>query len=280
MTQPPFSLRFLFRISPLQHTHDPQHAERSTDNGYWLPSERSQDFRKTSTSGWLVWDPGATGSSQHGHLRPATAHEVQDTRLHKAYSMFWDPERGGYVLVPFDCSAMNVAQATHDWRRLSFGRVPRPGAEHFAIAGYFMERYTLPVAGPPAWFEQLLPRVYQPPGAATQGRPCALAGDLAILIGLLAFSTKPDHVLSAIAHSFRPNRQSTTFRQHQLAPPDSKWSPRSHSQIEPTSTPSHCLPLTLSLTETRRRGMVIEIRTASPDHLRAWETGAYGAIFT
>ncbi|KAK5223208.1 hypothetical protein LTR99_007255 [Exophiala xenobiotica] len=252
MTQPPFSLRFLFRISALEHANDPQHAGRFIHNGYWLPSERRQDFTKTSTTNWWVWDPGATGNPQHGLLRRATASEVPDARQTKAYSMFWDPERSGYVLVPFDCSALNVAQATHDWRRLSFGRVQRPGAEPIAIAGYFMESYTLPVAGPPAWFEQLLPRVCQPPGGAAPGRPCALAGDLAILIGLLAFSTKPEHVLNAVAHSFRPNRQSTTFRQHQLATPD----------------------------RTRRRGMVIEIWTANPDHLRAWETGAYGAIFT
>lgn len=219
MTQAPFSQRFLLRISPLQHTNGPQHAARSTD-GYWLPSERRQDFTK-STSHWWVWDPGATGSPHYEHLRHATAQEVQDAHPHKSCSMFWDPERGGYVLVPFDCSAMSVAQAMHDWRRLSFGRVQRPGAEHIAIAGYFMEGYTLPLAGPSSWFEQLLPRVCQSPNMA-QGRPCALAGDLAILIGLLAFSAKPEHVMHAIDRSFRPDRMSTNFRPHQLPPLDSK----------------------------------------------------------
>ncbi|ETI24165.1 hypothetical protein G647_03534 [Cladophialophora carrionii CBS 160.54] len=108
--------------------------------------------------------------------------------------------------------------------------------------------------GPDHWFEDLLPDVYIPEDC--EPATCTLAGNLSIIVGLLAFSSTPAHAVEAVRRSFRPDLSSTIFQSHDLP-----------------KTERH-----------KTRGMVITIGfdpfVVSREALKAWEDGEYGGIFT
>ncbi|EXJ91682.1 hypothetical protein A1O3_00232 [Capronia epimyces CBS 606.96] len=252
----PFCRPFFLRIRNIEHTQDPQipPPERGPDF-YWAPPESRNQFRLKDTTSWWIWDPEEYPRAYNlQRLRPATPEENERRVTLRSCTMFWGPDRHGYLIVPVDCLKIELSSTTLPWRRLSFGRTRKPETAQVALAGYHMERYHLHIPGPEHWFEQLLPVVCEPPSLAP--RTCTLAGDLSVLVGLIAFSADPSTAIRAVDQSFRPNPASTRFHPNQL--------------------PKY--PQNLF------RGMIIEIGydpfVVTEAELRQWEDGRWGEIFS
>ncbi|KIW18721.1 hypothetical protein PV08_03010 [Exophiala spinifera] len=251
---PPFFQPFLFCVSEVTIHNNPQRAGRSTPNDrYWVPPADKEEFSKQQPPQWRVWNPGQR-QSLHGfrHLHRPTTETIRDFRHTRTCSVFWDPERHGYVLVPYDCTRISDCETSpFNWRRLSFGQNNTHPDRRIALVGYEMTSHNLPFAGPQSWFDQLLSDVYRGQGAGN-GHNCGLAGNLAVLIALIAFSANRGDAYAAVDQSFRPDISSTTLRPH--------GHPVSHRNL--------------------RRGIIVEIRVQDETVLRNWEMGMYGPIFT
>ncbi|KAL6243478.1 hypothetical protein RBB50_009470 [Rhinocladiella similis] len=244
---------FMFRVSEVTIDNNPHRAPRSTPNDrYWVPPADRGDFRK-QPSQWYVWNPGKQQSSRDfRHIHLPTLEDDRDFRQIKTCSMFWDPERHGYVFVPYDCTEVSDRETPpFNWRRLSFGQNNTHPNRRIALVGHEMTSHNLPFAGPQAWFDQLLSAVYRGQGSGN-GKQCGLAGNLAVLVGLLAFSTHPGHSRYAVDRSLRPDISRTTFQPHDR-------------------------PV---LNRNLRRGIVVEIRVPNLAVLQQWENGSRGPIFT
>ena len=210
----PFSKPFFLRIKHVRYAEDPQ-----TPNGaigpdfHWRPSSRGR-FVEEICSDWWIWDPGQHAPEQNLYrLRHPTPQEDARRRTYRTSTMIWDPERHGYIHVPFDCTTTGSPEP-HEWRRLSFGRHQSPNLARVAVLGHQREQYQLHLPGPNRWFEQLLPDVCR---AQMDGpQLCLLAGHLSLLVALVAFSAAADYDCWAVDQSFRHDVNSTTFRRNNL----------------------------------------------------------------
>ncbi|KIW99356.1 uncharacterized protein Z518_11344 [Rhinocladiella mackenziei CBS 650.93] len=261
MAQYPFSQPFFFRIEHIRHIDDPNIPPPADGpNFYWSPPQDRQHFRREQTSGWYIWDPRPFQyhPDNFQYVRRATEEEELCREAYRSCTMFWCPDRHGYLIVPIDCTTTHLSSTPHLWRRLSFGYNEGLGRDDLAVIGYHMGDYKLHLPGPDEWFEQLLPDVCMAEQTAqeTEGRRCRLAGDLSILIGLIAFSALPDLDARAVDQSFRPDLTSTVFQQNTL----------------------------LNSPKCKIRGMVVEIgydrSHLNPALLRRWERGEFGEIFS
>jgi len=214
---PHFAQRFAFRIKHIQHEDKPTRPSENRD-GYWCPPSSTDQFNVQHATPFTIWDPGTGDRSPS--LRTASSQDLKDYRPFRTSSLFWCPDRQAYLHVPLDCTAITLVNTDHVWRRLTFRHCEIPDRSHIAILGYSLSRFSLPMRGPGHWFEQLLPLAYQP--AAGGNRQCELAGDLSILVGLVAFSAAPAYVLHAVKASFRPDLLSTKFTPNQMQGSDSK----------------------------------------------------------
>lgn len=215
--QRPFCRPFFLRIRHIEHKQDPRvrPPERGPDF-YWAPPESTSDFTLVERpTPWCIWDPDEFPRDYNlRRLRIATSEENRRRVAYRSCSMFWGPDRHGYLIVPVDCLETELSSNAFPWFRLKFGRTRSPDTSHIALAGYQEAQYHLHLPGPGRWFEQLLPDVCEPPIIGP--RNCALAGDLSVLVGLVAFSAEPSQALWAVDQSFRPDPASTMFRPNQL----------------------------------------------------------------
>ena len=217
-----FCVPFSLRIQHIRDRESPADCPMSeSDMCYWLPPSSRNQFDVISSTGWWIWDPGTI--NHNFRLRRPSAEELRHYQPHRTCSLFWCPDRQSYVLVPLDCTTTDIAANGYVWQRLTFGRSQTPSRNHIATVGYSLGEFNLHIRGPDYWFQQLLPTAYQ---TAREGqRHCALAGDLSILVGLLAFSVSPGDAMDAIRavhQSFRPYLNSTRFRPNHLPESDSK----------------------------------------------------------
>lgn len=216
-------LPFSLRVSLVIHNDDPLECA-DLPLGLWLPPRRRSCYSRLDSTGWYVWDPGLYGAPRMHpspapgmlRLRHLESGERLRLRLYRAATMFWDPYAHNYVHIPLDCTTTDVddTESGAAWRRPGFGICQAPGGDDIAVIGHSEEHKQLHLPGPDAWFEKLLPITLQPPDDAQSPigrRYCRLAGDLDILIGLIAFSTTFEHSASAIDCLFRPEATTTTF---------------------------------------------------------------------
>ena len=214
----PFAQPFALCIKHVEY-QDSHHRTPSPPQGpdfFWRPSISGR-FAIQDTSDWWIWDPGLHQPYHHlQRLRPLTEDEINTYRPYKSCTMVWAPERQHYLHIPVDCTAPGQSPDAHVWKRLSFGYDEHPHRAHIAVIGHHRDHPWLRVPAPRHWFPQLLPVAYQSQEDITQR--CGLAGELSILVGLIAFSTTPQGFLGALDQSFRPDLTSTVFRPH--APPE------------------------------------------------------------
>ncbi|KEF54587.1 uncharacterized protein A1O9_09029 [Exophiala aquamarina CBS 119918] len=225
--------------------------------GNWRPPLRSTCFKVQSTTGKYIWDPGRNSDAPRMYrLRRPSAAEESRLQVYSTGTMFWDPYTHNYLHIPLDCTKKNVTDSGHSWTYPGFGICQSAGQNDIAIIRHVGEHKQLPLPGPNSWFknERLLPITFQPPPA--QGL-CRLAGELDILIALIAFSTTPQCTLQAIDRLFRPDPRTTGFN------------------------PNWDLPLD---DRRQRKGLLVEIgydpTTTKRSTLAAWERGQHGEIFS
>ncbi|EXJ69791.1 uncharacterized protein A1O5_06862 [Cladophialophora psammophila CBS 110553] len=204
----PFARPFFFRITHVRYKEHPNQPPRLVPPDFFWQPNSSGKFVAEASSGLWIWDPGAAEPLNPllRVRRPTTAEAARYTTL-KSTTLIWDPERHNYIIAPIDCTTKVMEPL---WRRLSFSGPKR----RIEVIGFSREGYCLHAMGPEHWFEQLLPDTCQ---AQTNSETCSmLAGDLSILVGLIAFSARPDLDVQAIDQSFRSNLRSTCFQPNTL----------------------------------------------------------------
>src|SRR4051812_44471552 len=114
--------------------------------------------------------------------------------------MFCCEDRQAFLQVPYDCSKIDVSDAQKDGVPLKWELISFQQNLWLSLLGYRFERITLSACGSSAWMPELLPERYG--GYSNDGEPGQLAGDLSIIVGLVAFSAPPDKMLEMTQKSF------------------------------------------------------------------------------
>jgi hypothetical protein len=228
-----FGFPFFLQVTHITHIDDPKEASH-LPGGRWHPPLRRSCFTIQHTTGWYIWDPGRSPNSNDPKLRPLrrpSSAEESRLEMYRSATMFWEPYTYNYLHIPIDCTLTDVKASPVFWKHPGFGISKADGRDDIAIIGHLEEHQQLHVPGPQSWFEKLLPITFQPPKVhqpPTDQNFCTLAGDLDILIALIAFSTTPPNVLRAIDRLFRPDPTTTRFNPDSGLPSDDRKFPLYH----------------------------------------------------
>jgi hypothetical protein len=95
-------------------------------------------------------------------------------------------DRQAFLQVPYDCTKIDVSDAQKDGVPLEWELISFEQNWWLSPLGYRFERITLSTYGSSAWMFELLPEQYG--GYSNDGELPQLAGDLFIIVGLVAFS--------------------------------------------------------------------------------------------
>jgi hypothetical protein len=208
----PFAKPFLVKIEHLEYVESADHTKPRPSfppDFLWRPSQDDRYATRSSES----WRCDLDVSSSLSYYRPVRFQPAPDFNHYEPYkscTMIWDTEWQQYLHLPIDCTQQARLPPSEDWLRLSFGH--HPARQHIALVGSRRESHQLHQRGPSYWFPDLLPHAYQSPLIGAE--PCGLAGNLSILLGLVAFSAAPEQVGAALNESFRPAYWSTVFNRH------------------------------------------------------------------
>lgn len=199
---------FLFRVTQIGFERDPRTPELGRD-GYSQPPLRSSCYEGQESTGWYVWDPGQQTEVPYKHLRLASDKELRNRKPLRTGTMLWDRARQSYLYWPENCLEEDLKTSAIPYRRLGFTTCALPGRGNLVLVAHHGGGFKLPLLAPERFWERLLPGACK--SNETTPPLCTLAGDLAVLIGLIAFSTTPDKILQAISTTFRPNLNSTQY---------------------------------------------------------------------
>lgn len=178
-------------------------------DGYDMPPLYHDHFQGRGFSNWFRWTPDSVIALRH----------TQGLVSYKASTLFWYPERHGYLVAPYDCTredAEEVRGEVRDWRRLTFRDTSINQGQHISVLGYSFQHHRLGSHGRAEWFPDLLTEPYKAPKRPRHRGQCQLAGDLSMIIGLVLHSAKKTHkdFVNAVKQSFRPEVGSAKWRRH------------------------------------------------------------------
>jgi hypothetical protein len=89
------------------------------------------------------------------------------------------------------------------WEKISFSHRSRLDNRLLAVLGYHCEKNQLDAPASGAWMPELLPDVYEHHDSQQSAFTSQLAGDLSIIVGLVAFSAPQDKEVETMKNSFR-----------------------------------------------------------------------------
>lgn len=215
-SQPRMAFPFLLRVTQIGYERDRGARELGRD-GYWEPPLRSACYDRRESTGWWVWDPGQQEEEGYIHLRRPSPEEMRNRESFRTGTMFWDRARQTYLYWPENCLEEDLKTSSIPYRRLGFAACPLAGREHLVLVAHHGRGFELPLLGPERFWNRLLPVACK--SRRTTPPLCTLAGDLAVIIGLIAFSTTPSNILKAISTTFRPNLNNTRYNANPRLPP-------------------------------------------------------------
>ncbi|EER41227.1 conserved hypothetical protein [Histoplasma capsulatum var. duboisii H88] len=183
-------LRFYFNIDFVQPNYEVQREIRDAQQN-WYPPTDPDAVSLVATTGWRKWELGSITQAQ-----------VSGGNNFRECSLFYDSERDHFLGVPLNCKKRSVGQeiktrdARYGWRRLTF-KHPEPinNGNHISVLDFDAPYNVLAAPGSPRWMPELMPQTYDYNDLDENvfGNT-ALAGNLALLIGLAAFSGPfPEH---------------------------------------------------------------------------------------
>lgn len=219
-------LRFYFQVNCMQP--DPRFTERRCDGGWNLPQHYGSNVlcgdNTTTTGAWFVYDTGRVGrfpgqhpggvpfrvsSFYHDDRRvwiypaDATLNQVGEVEVLSNYGRR-HPTRAKFDQQTYGESEESLVDPTEHWLELKFNYNQRdPNISQATIRG---QHTTLsPQRHYEQWVSQVLPRRYHaaPSPRNTYPGHCGLTGNLDILIALIAFSVRPEHVEETLRSSMR-----------------------------------------------------------------------------
>ncbi len=204
----PATPSFLVKIEGLRPNYIVQ-PQRSTENkhGFFLPPDRRTAFDKEDAV-YFRWHGGRMSTMQNGSINIASLKTA-----HSAVTIFSQRDDTDHLLaVDFNALFQDVISYDPGWRVLRFDHIPKPhtSATYSAINLSGEEKH-LAARGSPTWMGQLLPHEYNyqrttPNGQAIPATTTSagLIGDLAILIGLAAFSAPENSLRAVVSSSILP----------------------------------------------------------------------------
>ena len=197
-SQTPQSVPFFYSIKLIEPDFAVQAAQHS--NSWWLPPEKKEAFKVLDSSVWYLWRAGNTS--------PAPPNLQQTIQTYSTTSILWCHDRQAFLQVPYDCTRKDVAKEIHDgmpldWDPLSFQHNRTEDNKCIALIGYRYEHNELDACGSSRWVPKLLPERYRNPNTPEHQGTCRLAGQLSILVGLVAFSTTSSQIHEVIKYAFR-----------------------------------------------------------------------------
>jgi hypothetical protein len=194
----------------------------------------------------FVWRPPlAYYSGQHSPISRMQPNEAHRFRPYKAVSLFWATDNGTFLHVPFDCTRKHVEdpereepesdsderdlddarvgeqhtnvqphapeQPQETWRRLRFyHHYPGPPNPTISLARYTGGSNEVGGTLPLRWMSTLIPAVHKPAPEVRYDEPCQLAGDLPLLLGLVAFNhADKNSAITAVKNLFPPSQGTT-----------------------------------------------------------------------
>lgn len=178
---------FYFSINPIRPDFSIQEPRFFPPaHSLWLPPNKKAAFKVLRPTKWYKWC--------YGEVAEVISSSYDDIETYRGTSMFWCHNLA-FVQVPYDCTKKNVAEAVSnginlDWDVLSFFNLMREGL-CLSLVGYKHESNELGAKGPSELVPNLLPERYQPAGGTGHADFCGLAGELSIIMGLIAFSMSP-----------------------------------------------------------------------------------------
>ncbi|KAL1970890.1 hypothetical protein VTN77DRAFT_2724 [Rasamsonia byssochlamydoides] len=247
-------LCFLFNITPVKIRGN-RPEERVGPHDHWIPPLRHRYFSRdeANSTGWYRWT--ATGIQEL--VSPPRLFAEPNT-----CSIFFDAERGSFLVAPADCSQRDISELIQQngalqagWGRVGFNHSTYGNQELSIISFCPAEDYKLSARGSRCWMPELIPETYD---NQERDKFTDLAGELSILLGFAAFTCEPrrDEILYTLRKSFRLPR----------------WIPHYHPQPSTKAFP-HC----------HAQGLIVEI---APDpespigeaELTAIQNGSFGAL--
>ena len=205
---------------------DPDISQRINSSGEWRPP-RPMHSNQISKEGDWYYHPAETGSPlqklsvQPGNTRPDNLEHFRTLSMYYSQGSFW--------IVPYNATKRQVGTGYHDeghegrrpsgwsdegesdvehtthyidWKQLSFGHpsaFPNDNTS-FATIGGHSPRLFVQHASQDQWVNWLLPDRYHSESHQTATGAGGMVGSLPILIGLKAFSVKPEDVLPTLAY--------------------------------------------------------------------------------
>jgi hypothetical protein len=234
-----FRIRYIRAELPPHIPHESvitvgNHFRPPTDHTHFALDETPYvlDGHQYAPNTIFMWGPGTVIHTDYEHLHP-----------YRSTSLFWCSDRGGYLIVPFDCtlkdvyaypdryvdpfdsenedSAGTTSASTSDpyadeipqsWQRMTYTRDDADAP--ISRVGYHLEYYRLGARVPNSWNNFLVPPTQSRQNTSSNGNNalqmhhyqprCALTGDLGALIGLCAFCAPVQSTPETIRTSFRP----------------------------------------------------------------------------
>jgi hypothetical protein len=196
---PPQPVPFVYSITSIKPSDAVKPRLSNPPNPLWLPPDQMNAFTVLERGDWYQWSPGKA--------QRVPPNERSTIQLHSTVSLIWCPDRQAFLQVPYDCTERNVAGCNKngiplEWEELSFHHKARTGGHCISMLGYQYERNQLAARSSETWMPQLLPYRYQCSENPEYPGSCHLAGELSILVGLVAFSTIPKWMNWVIGNCF------------------------------------------------------------------------------
>ena len=205
----PSSPTFYIEWKPLvalpQYTERRAHYRRPSCHD---PPDMKEVFGEIDNPVTYRWTPGSL----------VTVNDQEKSYLidYKECSVFWRPEHGTYLTVPYDCTRYNVRDRRRrdfldTWETLRFSHEAING-RCVSVVGHLRPNQLLAAKGPPNWLGELIPPVHQRHGEPAMPNTTGtsyLAGDISIIMALAALSNSSGMIKETIEWSFRPPNQQT-----------------------------------------------------------------------
>ena len=198
----------------------PPRAVSNQSTGFFLPPDRRNGCKRVGSEEFYRWKGGRMVS-----VSAIEAFHGANPRRYCCATMFTQKPYTDHLFV-VNCNATehDVCSWRGGWQALSFEHVPQPGSVNrtYSSVAYVGTESHLAAHGSASWMGQLLPRDYDycrvethngtgapiPPETESAG----LTGNLALLLGLAAYSAPPNSLQAALTTSMGPN----TWTRHGL----------------------------------------------------------------
>lgn len=137
----------------------------------------------------------------------------RDYEQYSSRSIFWCSRRQNFLTSAFDCSTTNLKDLRpmnprNAWEEMEFQDVNEDNPMACTtLVGHAFGSKTLNKRAPRGWIPELLPQSVDCQLPSPAGDECKLAGELSIIIGLVAFGAPSDDVKTVLERYFRPGRR-------------------------------------------------------------------------